>query len=117
MAAVVGFEGQGDLVAAWTWYQAALYNLAEDDPQAIDIRRKVAAFSGQTAVLQAIRRQFAESNLARARELLDAPKKKWDMIAHYLQVAASGLPENDPLRAHVERVVVDHRAELAPYLP
>ncbi|OGV86339.1 MAG: hypothetical protein A3K19_33865 [Lentisphaerae bacterium RIFOXYB12_FULL_65_16] len=117
VAAVVGFEGQGDLVAAWTWYQAALYNLAEDDPQAIDIRRKVAAFSGQTAVLQAIRRQFAESNLARARELLDAPKKKWDMIAHYLQVAASGLPENDPLRAHVERVVVDHRAELAPYLP
>lgn len=116
LTAIADCESKGDLVSAWKWYQTALYNMLEDDPKSIELRIRMSALLNQTQVSLGIRRQFAESNIARAQELIEAPKKKWDMIAHYLQVAVSGLKESDPARVDILRIIQEHKDELSSYM-
>jgi len=55
--------------------------------------------------------------LAKAEQFLTLGKKKWSLIAHYLQVAANSAAPGSSVGNKAEALIKQHREHLAAYLP
>ena len=103
------YEQQEDWLNAWRWYEAALFRLPEAAEEAKQIRERVTQFAADDRLLAMAREQFAERTLLRAQHFLSLPKKKWPLIAHYLQVAARSAGQDSSIRRQAEQLLTEHR--------
>lgn len=109
-------EQRKDMLGAWRWYEAALFHLPESAAGARDIRDRVAQFSADDRLLRGARRQFAEGALLRAQHYLAQGKKKWPLIAHYLQVAARSAEEGTQTQSQAARLLEEHHQALSAHV-